>query len=196
MRSAMPIYLRFENALQVEATTLSKKPEGTGWYKAPAEFDFEKRYKLLDDGTIAERDESDIATELLGNSKVGALDTVRFILNTYRSKYAGYSHEKSRSYDIQAKAAESILNAIANNQTPNEADTALIQPLADLRSISVIDMAKLIQSKAEKSVKAIAKCEALEDQAQNAIKKAATQEELSLFLNGFEENLSNALKQL
>lgn len=192
----MPIYLRFENAVQVEATTLAKKPEGTGWYKAPAEFSFEKRYKLLDDGTIAERDESDVAAELLGNSKVGALDTVRFILNTYRRKYAGYSHEKSRSYDIQAKAAESILNAVANNQTPNETDTALIQPLADLRSISVIDMAKLIQSKAEKSVKAIAKCEALEDQAQNGIKKAATQEELSLLLNGFEENLNNALKQL
>jgi hypothetical protein len=192
----MPIYLRFANGMQVETTTLPKKPEGTGWYKAPSEFDWEKRYKLLDDGTIAERDESDIATELLGNSKVGALDTVRFILNTYRRKYAGYSHEKSRSYDIQAKAADSILNAIANNQTPSEADTVLIQPLADLRSILVIDMAKLIQSKAEKSVKAIAKCEALEDQAQNAIKKAATQEELSLFLNGFEENLSNALKQL
>ena len=192
----MPIYLRFENAVQVEATTLAKKPEGTGWYKAPAEFSFEKRYKLLDDGTIVERDESDIAAELLGNSKVGALDTMRFILNTYRRKYAGYSHEKSRSYDIQAKAAESILSAASNNQTPNEADTVLIQPLADLRSISVIDMAKLIQSKAEKSIKAIAKCEALEDQAQSAIKKAATQEELSLFLNGFEENLNNALKQL
>ena len=54
----MPIYLRFENALQVEATTLSKKPEGSGWLKAPAEFDFEKRYKLLDDGTIAEREGS------------------------------------------------------------------------------------------------------------------------------------------
>jgi hypothetical protein len=91
----MPIYLRFENAVQVEATTLAKKPEGTGWHKAPAEFDFEKRYKLLDDGTIAERDERDVAAELLGNSKVGALDTVRFILNTYRRKYAGYSHEKS-----------------------------------------------------------------------------------------------------
>ncbi len=192
----MPIYLRFDNAVQVEATTLAKKPEGTGWYKAPAEFSFEKRYKLLDDGTIAERDESDVAAELLGNSKIGALDTARFILNTYRRKYAGYSHEKSRSYDIQAKAAENILNAVANNQTPSEADTVLIQPLADLRSISVIDMAKLIHSKAEKSVKAIAKCEALEDQAQNAIKKAATQEELSLFLNGFEENLNNALKQL
>ena len=45
---------------------------------------------------------------------------------------------------------------------------------------SVIDMSKLIHSKAEKSVKAIAECEALEcealeDQSQNAIKKAATQ---------------------
>jgi hypothetical protein len=45
-------------------------------------------------------------------------------------------------------------------------------------------------------VKAIAKCEALEDQAQNAIKKAATQEELSLFLNGFEENLKKTLSQI
>jgi len=192
----MPIYLRFENGLQVETTTLPKKPEGAGWQKAPADFDWEKRYKLLDDGSIAERNESDVAQELLQNSRAGALDTIRFILNTYRRKYAGYSHEKSRSYDIQAKASESILSAVANNQSPDENDVSLIAPLAETRSISVLDMAKLIQSKSQTGIKAIARCEACEDQAQSFIKKVATQEELSLFLNGFEENLKKTLSQI
>ncbi len=192
----MPIYLRFENGLQVETTTLPKKPEGAGWQKAPADFDWEKRYKLTEDGSIAERNESDVTQELLQNSRTGALDTIRFILNTYRRKYAGYSHEKSRSYDIQAKASESILSAVANNQSPDENDVSLIAPLAETRSISVLDMAKLIQSKSQTGIKAIARCEACEDQAQSFIKKVATQEELSLFLSGFEENLKKTLSQI
>jgi hypothetical protein len=61
----MPIYLRFENGLQVETTTLPKKPEGAGWQKAPADFDWEKRYKLTEDGSIAERNEPDVTQELL-----------------------------------------------------------------------------------------------------------------------------------
>lgn len=192
----MPIYLRFENGLQVETTTLPKKPEGTGWQKAPTDFAWEKRYKLLEDGSVSERDDADVAQELLQNSRAGALDTIRFTLNTYRRKYAGYSHEKSRSYDIQAKAAENILNTAANNQAPDDNDASLISPLAEARSISVLDMAKLIQGKSQKGIKAIARCEALEDQAQSFIKKVATQEELSLFLDGFEENLKKILNQI
>ena len=192
----MPIYLRFENAVQVEATTLAKKPEGSGWLKAPAEFDFEKRYKLLDDGTIVERDESDVAAELLGNSKVGALDTVRFILNTYRRKYAGYSHEKSRSYDIQEKTAKSIVAAVKNNQTPDEKDVELIAPLAELRSISVGDMAQLILTKSRKADRAIARCENIEDRAQRKIETCTTLDELKTFMDAFEQDVQTSLGKL
>ena len=192
----MPIYLRFENAVQVEATTLAKKPEGSGWLKAPAEFDFEKRYKLLDDGTIVERDESDVAAELLGNSKVGALDTVRFILNTYRRKYAGYSHEKSRSYDIQEKTAKSIVAAVKNNQTPDEKDVELIAPLAEIRSITVIEMAQTILTKARKADRAIAKCENIEDLAQRKIAACTTLEELKIFMDAFEQDVQTSLGKL
>ena len=192
----MPIYLRFENAVQVEATTHAKKPEGSGWLKAPAEFDFEKRYKLLDDGTIVERDESDVAAELLGNSKVGALDTVRFILNTYRRKYAGYSHEKSRSYDIQEKTAKSIVAAVKNNQTPDEKDVELIAPLAEIRSITVIEMAQTILTKARKADRAIAKCENIEDLAQRKIAACTTVEELKIFMGGFEQDVQTNLSKL
>lgn len=57
-------------------------------------------------------------------------------------------------------------------------------------------MAKLIQSKYQAGIKAIARCEAYEDQAQSFIKKVPTQENLSLFLNGFEENLKKTLSQI
>ena len=59
----MPIYLQFENGLQVETTTLRKKPYG--WQKDHSDFALEKRYKLLEDGSIAERNESYVAQKLL-----------------------------------------------------------------------------------------------------------------------------------
>jgi hypothetical protein len=190
----MPIYLRFDNGRQVETTTLPKKPEG--WHKAPAEFSWEKRYRLLEDGSVVEREEADLALELLENAKAGALERVRSLLRPYRRQYAGYSHEKARSYDIQAKAAENVLEAMELNQEPDAQDVALLSPLAEVRSLSVSEMAKLIHSKSQKSSRAIAICEALEDQAQHIIKNAKTQEELSLCLIGFEENLIKTLNQL
>lgn len=173
----MSIYIRFnKDGIQVEAAVLSEKPDG--WHEVPANFNWEKHYRILEDGTIVEHDKK---SELLSNAKLAALDRVRSILNNHRRKYAGYSHEKSRSYDIQAKAAESILNG-------NQSDIDLIKPLADIRSISVIEMARLIKTKAEESIRAIARSEALEDQAQKAIKEAKTQEELDSLINEAMQN--------
>jgi len=192
----MPIYLRFENGMQVETTTLPKKPEGSGWYKAPTEFDWEKRYKLLEDNTVAECSSDEMQGDLLKNAKLAATETVRFILNNHRRSFAGYSHEKSRSYDIQEKTAKSIVAAVKNNQTPDEKDVELIAPLAELRSISVGDMAQLILTKSRKADRAIARCENIEDRAQRKIETCTTLDELKTFMGGFEQDVQTNLSKL
>ena len=51
----MPIFIRFDdNNQRVETTTLTKKPEETGWYKAPADFDWSQHY-VLADGKVVEQ---------------------------------------------------------------------------------------------------------------------------------------------
>lgn len=192
----MPIYLHFENGLHVETTTLPKKPDGAGWHKANADFAWEKRYKLIENGLIVERDELDVAQEFLQNSRSGALDTVRLILNTYRRKYVGYSPEKTRSYDVQEKTAKSIVASSKNNQTPDEKDVELIAPLAELRSITVVEMAQTILTKARKADRAIAKCENIEDLAQRKIAACTTLEELKIFMDAFEQDVQTSLGKL
>ncbi|MFT4327275.1 MAG: hypothetical protein AB3P07_01355 [Wolbachia pipientis] len=189
----MPIYIRFKNNRQVETTTLENKPEGSDWQEAPENFDWQKSYCLTGGGEIAQRSEKDIEDELLQNAKLSALSSLSSYFNSHTYKYAGYSHQKAKSYDFQAKAAEKILAA---PESIDEKDSALIEPLAKVRGITVIEMARLIQEKATKAVKAIAKCEELEDTAKSKIKQARTQEELRNFLNSLEQGIENSLANL
>lgn len=192
----MPIYLRFENGMQVETTTLPKKPEGRDWLKAPSEFDWEKRYKLSEDGAVLECTGDEVNNDFLKNSKGAALETIKFILNGCRRQFSGYSHEKARSYDLQEKTSKNILNALKNNLDPDEKDVELISPLAELRSISVADMAQLILTKARKADRAIARCENIEDRAQRKIESCTTLDELKTFMDGFEKDVETNLSKL
>ena len=190
----MTIYIRFKNNKQVETNTLESKPEGNDWQEAPKNFDWQKRYCLTEGGEIAERSEKDIQEELLQNAKFSLLSNLDIYFNNCTDQYTGSSHQKAKSYEIQAKAAENILAAEPNKL--NEKDTQIIEPLAKIREISVVEMARLIQEKAKKAVKAIAKCEELEDLAKQKIKQATTQEELENFLNNFEQQIQNSLANL
>ncbi len=185
----MSIYMRFENGKQVETTTL---PEGEGWCELPENLDQNKSYKLTEEGEIVERTEEDIEEELLNNAKLCALNDMRFHFNNNISSYTGHSLQKAKSYEIQAKAAESILAS----SEPNMKDVEIIEPLANVRGITVIEMAKIIQEKAEKAVKVIAKCEELEDLAKKRIKEAKNQTELQTFLNNFEKQIKDTLGNL
>ncbi|WP_410542345.1 hypothetical protein [Wolbachia endosymbiont of Tetranychus urticae] len=183
----MPIYIRFENQRQVETTTLENKPEGKNWHQAPKDFSWQKSY-CLKAGKIVEEN---IEKELLDNAKRDALTNLHIYFSNHTSRYAGYSHQKAKSYEIQAKAAENILAAEPSKL--NEQDTQIIEPLAKVRGITVIEMAKIIQEKAEKAVKAIAKCEEIEDSAKKSIKEAKIQTELQTFLNNFEQQIKTNL---
>ncbi len=185
----MSIYIRFENDKQVETTTLESKP--TGWYEAPKNFDWQKSYCLTEGGKIVERSKEDIELELLETAKLSALDSIRIYFNNYTHKYAGHSYQKSKSYEIQAKAAENILTAA---ESIDEKDAEIIEPLAKVRDITVIEMARIIQEKAKKAVKAIIKCEELEDLAKKKIKEVRDKEELQSLLNDFKQKMQKVLE--
>ncbi|MBS9529997.1 hypothetical protein INQ25_01020 [Wolbachia endosymbiont of Rhagoletis cerasi] len=186
----MPIYIHFENNKQVETTTLKSKP--TGWYEAPRNFDWQKSYCLTQGGKIVERNKEDIELELLENAKLSALSSLRTYYNNYTHKYAGASHQKSKSYAIQTQAAENIL--AAQRSEFDEEDLKIVEPLAKVRGISIVQMAELIQEKAKRAKKAIIKCEELEDLAKKKIEEVRDKEELQSLLNDFKQKMQKVLE--
>ncbi|WP_265021278.1 hypothetical protein [Wolbachia endosymbiont (group A) of Icerya purchasi] len=183
----MPIYIRFENHKQVETTTLEEKPEG--WHEAPEDFSWQKSYCLTEGGKIVERSKEDIELELLQNAKFSALSSLRAYYDNYTHEYTGYSHQKSKSYEIQAKAVENILAA---PESIDEKDAEIIEPLAKVRGISVVEMARIIQEKAKRAVKAIIKCEELEDLAKKKIEGAKNKEELQTLLDDCKQKMQES----
>ncbi|CAQ54552.1 MULTISPECIES: hypothetical protein [unclassified Wolbachia] len=179
----MPIYIRFEHNKQVETTTLESKPIGNDWYEAPKNFDWQKSYQLTEGGEIAQRSQEDIELELLQNAKFSALSNLRAYYDNYTNQYTGVSHQKSKSYQIQEKAAKSIL------ADQDEKDKEIIEPLAKVRGITVIEMARIIEEKAKKAVKEIIKCEELEDITKKKIAEAKSKNELENLLNDFKQKI-------
>ncbi|WP_341817771.1 hypothetical protein [Wolbachia endosymbiont (group A) of Pherbina coryleti] len=181
----MSIYIRFENDKQVETTILESKPKGKNWYEAPKDFDWQKSYCLTEGGKIAQRNQEDIELELLQNAKFSALSNLRAYYDNYTNQYTGHSHQKSKSYAIQAKAAKSIL------ADQDEKDKEIIEPLAKVRGITVIEMARIIEEKVKKAVKAIVKCEELENMAKRKIEEAKSEEELQTLLDDCKQKMQN-----
>ncbi|WP_253303117.1 MULTISPECIES: hypothetical protein [unclassified Wolbachia] len=179
----MSIYIRFENDKQVETTILESKPKGKNWYEAPKDFDWQKSYCLTEGGKIAQRNQEDIELELLQNAKFSALSNLRAYYDNYTNQYTGHSHQKSKSYAIQAKAAKSIL------ADQDEKDKEIIEPLAKVRGITVIEMARIIEEKVKKAVKAIIKCEELENLAKRKIEEAKSENELKTLLDDFRKKI-------
>ncbi|RDD34590.1 hypothetical protein Wcon_01301 [Wolbachia endosymbiont of Cylisticus convexus] len=114
------------------------------------------------------------------------LNSMRFHYDNHTHQYAGHSHQKAKSYEIQAKAAKSILAA---PESMNEKDKEIIEPLAKVRGITVIEMAKIIEKKAEK---AVIKCEELEDLAKRKIEEAKSENELQTLLDDFRKKIQES----
>jgi len=185
------IYIRFENRKQVETTTLESKPTGNDWYEASKNFDWQKSYCLTEGGKIVERNQEDIELELLETAKLSAFFSLRAYYDNYTHQYAGYPHQKLKSYEIQAKAAENILAA---PESMDKKDAEIIEPLAKVRGISVVEMARIVEKKAKKAVKAIIKCEELEDLAKKKIEEVRDKEELQSLLNDFKQKMQKVLE--
>jgi hypothetical protein len=138
----MKTYIRFEDGQQVEATILATKPAGDNWKTAPKNFDFSKRYKLAESGTITEIFSEELFARQLSTEKFHASQELKRLINNAVGKYIGENPSKQKSYELQEKAA----NAVVDN--PDSSLAALIQPLANIRNLTILEKAELILEKA------------------------------------------------
>jgi hypothetical protein len=169
-------YIRFENGKQAEVTTLAAKPTGSDWKKAPQNFDFAKRYRLSSSGSVEEIPDAELMLTKLDTAKALALQELSRLVDIARSKYVGESASKQKSYELQEKAA----NAVVDN--PNSGLSSLIYPLANVRNITVLEMAELILEKAATANQKIIQAEAIEDEYQVLIENAKSTEQLEVLL--------------
>jgi hypothetical protein len=169
-------YIRFESGKQVEVTTLAAKPTGSDWKKAPQNFDFAKRYRLSDTGSVEEIPSAELLSTKLDAVKALALQELSRLVDMARGKYVGESAAKQKSYELQEKAA----NAVIDGQ--ESALGSLIQPLANVRNITVLEMAELILEKAATANQKIIHAEAIEDEYQVLVGNAESTEQIDGFL--------------
>lgn len=182
----MKTYIRFENGKQVEVTILETRPIGENWKIAPKNFDFKKAYRLTASGAIEEVPEEVLKEEQLASSKEIALVELSRLVENARSKYIGNTPTKQKCYELQEKAAQAVLDD-SNSSLGN-----LIKPLADVREISITEMAELILEKSTLANQKIIAAEAIEDEyqilieeAENSLKLAELLSEVSIKTEGF-----------
>jgi len=77
----------------------------------------------------------------------------------------------------------------------DEDDLAVVQPLADLREIDVVEMATLIMKKARQAKRAMAKLEECEDKVESKLMDCATLEAVTQYLESLEANIETELNQ-
>jgi hypothetical protein len=169
-------YIRFENGSQVEVTTLATKPAGNNWKKAPQNFDFAKRYRLSGSGSLEEIPAAELMSTKLDTEKALALQELSRLVDIARSKYVGESAAKRKCYEIQEKAANAVIDDIGS------AMGLLIQPLATLRNLAILEMAELILTKAATANQKIIQAEAIEDEYQALIENAESTEQIGALL--------------
>jgi hypothetical protein len=173
----MKIYIRFdENGRQIEVTTLAAKPAGNEWKKAPQDFDFAKRYKLSSSGSVEEIHETELMSTKLDTAKTLALQELSRLVDIARGKYVGESAAKRKCYELQEKAANAVVDG------PNSGLSRLIQLLANVRNITVLEMAELVLEKANLANQKIIQAEAIEDEYQALIENAESTGQIDGFL--------------
>jgi hypothetical protein len=170
-------YLKFENGNQLEVATLATKPIGSEWKIAPANFDYSKRYRLNAAGKIEEIPTEELVAMNFETSRAMALAEVSMIIERARNKYVGESASKRKSHELQEKAAAALIADI------NSSFASVIQPLAEVRNITILEMAQLILSKAEIANQKILQLEAVEDNCEKLIKNAETFEQIRQLMN-------------
>lgn len=175
----MTYYLRFNaDGEQVEASYQITKPEEEGWYKAPKSFSFDNRYRLHG-GKVRKEKASEAAACALAEEQAQYLRGLPLYMDALRQRYGGYSAQKVRGYEAQARAAARALEAHAAEETLDLIDVEILQPLADVRGISVIDMAELIQIRCDEADMALALIDAYEDKAELLIENAQNSDMLT-----------------
>jgi hypothetical protein len=175
MEENLKTYIRFENGKQLEVAALASKPTEDGWRAAPVNFDFSKQYRLVS-GKIEEISADELAAMRLVETKTMVTTEISMLVDNARSKYVGGSPAKQKCYDLQERAAISVLE---NVESPL---SSLIQPLAEVRNITISEMAQLILAKAQVANQKIIWAETIEDRYKKMIENAKTPEQIDQLL--------------
>ena len=177
----MPIYIQFdiESGRQLQATTLSKKPEGVGWRRAPEDFAWHKHYILAEDRKQIVEQHNKSMLNSLENNRSWILAQAKMLINEERKIILGGSLEKAHARTIQAKVAASVL------ADPTPENITLIEPLANKRAPLVV--AKEILAEEYALNQAIIKLEAMENKTIEKLEKAVSSAELEQIMNNIKE---------
>lgn len=180
----MAYYIKFdENGVQQEAVSRSSKPAGDGWYKADTKgFDFAKRYRLDPDETIREETEAENEALFVELARGTAVSETQAFLETVREKHSGYSSGKNKAYEAQARSALRVLAAQDAGDPVDALDEQILGELAAVRSVSVPEMAALI--------------EGYEDRAMQIIEDATNRDTLRTDLETLKADLETAIAAL
>lgn len=193
----MPTYIKFdENGVQLEVNTKQAKPAGDEWQVVPSDYDSTKRYRREPNDTIREETTAELDAIHLPQAKETATNNVRRILNSYREQYAGYSSGKSKAYETQARAAERVITAVANNEAISALDNSILGELATARSISIEEMASAIKGKLDATDIALGTLEAYEDKADDIIENSTTIADLESDLATWESEVATTVAAL
>ena len=184
----MKTYIKFdEKGKQIEVTTLEEKPKvkskSDNWLEVPEKFDFGTRYKLLENGKIQEMSENELNLEKLEVQKDFSLQELGIQLDQKRSEFLGISDAKRKSHEIQEKAARDFLD------NPESSYSAILEPLAKVRGVSISEIATSILEKANLANKKIIEIEAIEDDYQSKIKSTTNLDELGNILSALYSKL-------
>lgn len=169
----MAIYIRFENGKQAEVTELGKKP-GEGWIKAPASFNWNKRYRLNDKGKVIAMSAKAIAREVLEQMKQQKKVEIMAQAGRFRTAVYPVGQSKNDEYRIKAEAARRLVELEKNKQTigKTDPDYQLLSFEAEVREITPVKLAKQIVEKSNKTAVAVGMIAAFEAKGKKIIEQA------------------------
>jgi hypothetical protein len=121
--------------------------------------------------------EVEVQSAKLNTTKALGLQELSRLVDMARSKYVGESAGKQKCYELQEKAANAVID------DPDSGLGSLIQPLANVRNVTILEMAELILEKAILANQKIIQAEAIEDEYQYLIENAESAEQIDGFLN-------------
>lgn len=141
----MTIFIRFnQQGKQIEAIQRSTRPN-SDWKIAPADFSWNKRYKLVQD-QVLEMTEENLEEENLKTQK-------GLVLCHVQQRFHEILDQKTHIplLDIQLKMAEAqVARVFLENREDTKAQEAL-QPLAKVWNLSLEETATKLQQEAEKT---------------------------------------------
>ncbi|GHS95246.1 hypothetical protein AGMMS49949_09500 [Alphaproteobacteria bacterium] len=180
----MMIFIRFLNNKQVEAIQRDASP-GADWKAAPADFSWDKRYKLSGNA-VTEMTSADLEGEHLASEKNMILETLLHEIQTFLTPSIGNSLAEIQKQTAHVQAATAALEG------DEQARTSLT-PLADIRGCSVEEVAIQILAQEAEKQRLLILCQAFQDRVALEIPGLETLEALQDYAETFRAQFQAAV---